>query len=216
MDKANRFSFAGILKTVLDVVFAISILWLALLLLAFLVTMIDPGSGANVFTTSTVYPLWDLVPGHILHAESSDPTVKINIRPLGWILMKSGNRAYLLMIMIGFFSWAGLFSLVILQLRRFLASVEAGNPFCRENASRIRTIGWSIIAAFLIKTANDLSAVIYMRRVISINGRHLFPPSGMIWESLHLEILFIGFVVLAISGIFRLGTRLKEEQELTI
>jgi len=217
MDKSSHFSFAGILKFILGVVLVIGIIWQVLVLLAFLVTMIDPGSKANLFSTSAIYSLRDVLPAGILQAQSSDPAARIDAQPYVWIIMKSGTRGYLLLTMIGYFSWVGLFFIIILQLRRFLATVKAGNPFCRENASRIRTIGWSIVAAYLLKTAGEISAVAYMKQTISVNGHHLFSqPFWLIWEYLRFDQLFAGFVVLAISGIFRLGTRLKEEQELTV
>jgi len=217
MDRANRISFAGVLKVILDIIFAAGIVWLAFSIIIFIVLMIDPDSKARVLSsTSTLYPLWDVIPGNIVQAQSTDPSAHIDIRLTGWVFMTTGNRLYQLMTMIGFLAWAGLFFLVVHQLRRFLATVKAGNPFCPENASRIRTIGWSIVASFLLKTVTEFSAVLYMKQTITVNGRHLFPPAAFVWDSLHLEVLFFGLVVLAISGIFRLGTRLKEEQELTI
>lgn len=217
MVKPDRASFAGVLKAILDVIFVLGIIWLALVIIVFLIIQIDPESKARqLFSASTLYPLWDIVPGNIVQAHSADPTAHVKIRLVGWIFMTTGNRLYLLMTMIGFSAWAGLFLLVVHQLRRLLATVKAGNPFCPENASRIRTIGWSIVSSFLLKTVTDFSAVLYMKHTISVNGRHLFPPFWLIPDSLHLEVLFFGLVVLAISGIFRLGTQLKEEQELTI
>lgn len=217
MAVTNRPCIAGVLKTILDVIFAIGIVWLAFSVIIFIVVLIDPDSKARMMSaTSTLYPLWDLLPGGIVQAHSTDPMAHITVRLTGWVLMTTSNRLYHLMTMIGFLAWAGLFFLVVHQLRRFLATVKSGNPFTPENASRIRTIGWSIVASFLLKTITDFSAVLYMKHTVTVNGRHLFPPAAFVWDSLHLEVLFFGLVVLAISGIFRLGTKLKEEQELTV
>ncbi len=106
------------------------------------------------------------------------------------------------------------FLYILLQLRHILASLTEGNPFTLKNAKRIRIIGIVIIGGELLISLVMIGFAMIINASVDIRGFQL------IWMKLIFEIslptIFLGIVVLIIAEIFRLGVRMREDQELTI
>jgi hypothetical protein len=96
-------------------------------------------------------------------------------------------------------------------LRAVFRTVRAGQPFVVANATRIRRIAYAVIAA---EIARSLFAYVGMRYVMAN-----FAVQGVRFEAtpdVNAVVLVCGLIILVIAEVFREGTRLDEEQSLTI
>ena len=86
------------------------------------------------------------------------------------------------------------------------------------NIKRIRVIGWTLLAATVLKVLLAAIFVIYLKNPVMVGGS----PAPLYWRSLsglfegQLTAMVLGLLVLVIAEIFRIGSALKEDQELTI
>lgn len=111
------------------------------------------------------------------------------------------------------FMWLGFsISLTITYLlRRLFKSLTQNNPFIVENAQRLRLISFLIMLIPVTSFAHDAVVNWFLKQNFLLDG------SGIRSHlSIDLKTLFVGLVVLVIAEIFRVGARLKEEQELTV
>lgn len=110
-----------------------------------------------------------------------------------------------LILFLAFVQW------VLGELRALLRTVRDGRPFARVNATRIRRIGWAVIAGELARALVTFLSDSY---VVS----H-FTASGLRFEAeLDVNVIAVitGLIILVISEVFRTGTRLDEDHALTI
>jgi len=96
-------------------------------------------------------------------------------------------------------------------LRKIFDSLTDNNPFVTENAQRLRQIALLIILIAPITFMRDLFLNWYLRQNFVVDGTAI-----QTHLTLDFKTVFIGLILLIIAEIFRLGTRLKEEQELTV
>ncbi len=108
-------------------------------------------------------------------------------------------------------AWLGALLAVVYQLRKIFRTLAAGDPFVRENASRIRFIGLVIVCMELFETLLVLGFSYYLRTVLDISSISLQSDFR-----LSPEILFLGFVFVVIAEVFRRGAEMREEQALTV
>jgi hypothetical protein len=101
--------------------------------------------------------------------------------------------------------------LVLDRLRAVLKTLVHGTPFVPENAARIRFVAIAVIAGELGRTAIVLIENHYAATHVAIAG-----VTFDAWPHLNLSALISGFILLVIAEVFRAGTRLDEEQSLTI
>lgn len=101
--------------------------------------------------------------------------------------------------------------LVAHQLRAFLRSVTAGDPFIPANPRRIRNIGVLIIAADLFSTGWTWLLSCFIAPHLSLDGVLFTARFDLNWTQ-----LLLGFLILLIAQIFELGVQLQEEQALTV
>jgi len=213
----SRTRLASALKLALDVAFVTGAVVALLNALLFLVLLITPDSPlSRLLSITTLYE----VPAEAARwtdvLERHDARASLDATPLAWVAFRSTSRWFLLGTVTGSLAYLGLCLAVVLNLRRVLESVEADAPFRRDNVRRLRVIGWALIAAVLVHHVLEFGLVIYMRSVITVAGAPAFPPLSLVIEDLHLETLGVGLVVLALAGIFRVGTAMQEEQSLTV
>jgi len=95
---------------------------------------------------------------------------------------------------------------ICLQLRRILLTLADGDPFVPENASRLSRVGIAIAAMELIR----IGVVMVVSTMPSLVGDE--PPrlstQFILWIS--VAALFV------LSQVFREGTRLRDEEKMTI
>lgn len=105
----------------------------------------------------------------------------------------------------------GLALWVIGLLRSLIRAIRAGRPFVAANASRVRLIGWAVIIGEIVR-----AAVVYFENRYAMTH---FAAQGLDFTARpDLSVLAIvhGLIILALAEVFRAGTRLDEDQSLTI
>ena len=94
---------------------------------------------------------------------------------------------------------ASIWLYVLNVLRKIVSTLLAGDPFIPANISRLRTL-WIVIA---------LSEIV---RIIIVN----LSNSGEMLIDIRSGTIFLVFVIAALSEVFRHGTELRRDAELTI
>lgn len=114
-------------------------------------------------------------------------------------------NATLLMLVMALFLW------VTSQLRAVVRTVRDGKPFIALNATRVRRIGWALILGEVVRATVTFFESSYAMQHFSIEGLHFSARPDF-------SVLAIveGMIVLVIAEVFRTGTRLDEEQSLTV
>ena len=114
-------------------------------------------------------------------------------------------NAVLLVLAMAFFLWiAG-------QLRAVVRTVRDGKPFIALNATRMRRIGWGLIIGELTTAIVVFGESAYAMQHFSIEGLRLSArPDFSVFAIVQ------GMIVLVIAEVFRAGTRLEEDQSLTV
>ena len=104
-----------------------------------------------------------------------------------------------------------LFSLY--QLRQIFDTLRKGNPFVEENAGRLRRMGAAALAYTLFDPAARILGTLLILKHYRIDRAQ--------WDtslSLTIEVtpLFLAGVLLILSEVFRQGSELRKEQQLTV
>ncbi len=108
-------------------------------------------------------------------------------------------------VMLAFILW------VLSQLIAVFRSLRDRQPFVPDNFIRIRRIGYAVIAGELARAVLVFSANSYAMTHFSADGlRFDARPDVNLLAIVH------GLIILAIAEVFRVGTRLNEDQSLTI
>ena len=100
---------------------------------------------------------------------------------------------------------------VLFQLRAVLRTLREGQPFVPANATRIRWIALAVIAFELTRSAVALFDTYYAMTHFSAEGLQF-----KMWPDLNIGAILNGLIILVIAEVFRAGTRLDEEQSLTV
>jgi hypothetical protein len=100
---------------------------------------------------------------------------------------------------------------VLGQLRAVFRTLRAGRPFVAANATRIRRIGYAVLVGEVVRAALAYAGMRYAMTHFSIQGVRL----EVRWD-LNVVVIICGFIILVIAEVFREGTRLDEEQSLTV
>ena len=100
---------------------------------------------------------------------------------------------------------------VLGQLRALFRSLRAGRPFVPANATRIRRVGYAVIGAELTRSILDYTGMRYAMTHFAVEGLRFETRFD-----LNIVVLVCGLVILVIAEVFSEGTRLADEQSLTI
>ena len=100
---------------------------------------------------------------------------------------------------------------LITELQRILRTVRDGKPFAPSNATRVRRIAWVLIAGEFVR-----AAIVYLEN--SYAASHFTAEGFRFTASPDLSVGAIveGLIILVIAEVFRAGTRLDEDQSLTV
>lgn len=114
-------------------------------------------------------------------------------------------------VLLGLVVFFALALFVVGQLRAVFRTLRDGRPFVPANATRIRWIAVAVIAGELGRAVVMYSSNSYVMTHFSANGlRFDARPDVNLFTLIH------GLIILAIAEVFRAGTRLDEDQSLTI
>jgi len=106
-----------------------------------------------------------------------------------------------------------LIAFVVGELRAVFRSLRDGSPFIAANARRIRRIGLSVLVFEALRVVVTITVVApALERLKPVVGGAVIQadawPSGMV--------VFLGCAVLVLAEVFRRGTRMHDEQALTV
>jgi len=105
----------------------------------------------------------------------------------------------------------GLALWVLGLLRSLIGALRAGRPFVAANANRVRLIGWAFIIGEIVRVS-----VVYFENRYAMTH---FAAQGLQFTArpdLSIFAIMYGLIILALAEVFRAGTRLDEDQSLTI
>ena len=97
------------------------------------------------------------------------------------------------------------------QLQRVLRTVRDGKPFAPSNATRVRRIAWVLIIGEFVR-----ATIVYLENSYAVTH---FTAEGLRFTArpdLSIAAIVEGLIILVIAEVFRVGTRLDEEQSLTV
>jgi hypothetical protein len=97
------------------------------------------------------------------------------------------------------------------QLHAVFSTLRQGQPFVRANASRLRLVAFTVIAGELL----GASMVAYNQ----FYAKAHFTATGLLFDwSFNIDgfVVVLGLIILAIAEVFAAGSRLDEDQALTI
>ncbi len=100
---------------------------------------------------------------------------------------------------------------VVTQLRGVFWTLIAGRPFVPENAMRIRRVALAVIVGELASSAIVFAENYYAMTYMTIPGLQFDA-----WPRVDVVSVGYGLIIFVIAEVFRVGTRLDEEQSLTI
>jgi Protein of unknown function (DUF2975) len=104
---------------------------------------------------------------------------------------------------------AGLWALS--ELRAVFRTLRDDRPFVPANAARLRRLAFVVIGAELMRVALTALTVRYATSAAAPDGLRITARPDV-----NVLALLLGLIILAIAEVFRAGTRLDEEQSLTI
>ena len=100
---------------------------------------------------------------------------------------------------------------VLAQLRAVFRTLRAGRPFVADNARRIRRIAYAVIVGEIARSAATYAGMRYAITSFVVEG-----VGFEVQPDVNITALVCGLIILVIAEVFREGTRLAEEQSLTI
>jgi hypothetical protein len=115
------------------------------------------------------------------------------------------EAAVLLIVVLALVMW------VLGQLRAVFRTLRAGKPFVAVNATRIRRIAYAVILGELLRAVLAYLGMRYATTHFSIQGLQFETR-----PDLNILAIVGGLIILVIAEVFREGTRLDEEQSLTV
>jgi hypothetical protein len=103
--------------------------------------------------------------------------------------------------------------LIVRRLQAVFASLVANEPFARDNAAHLRAIWVTLI----VIEATRITAFVLMHGLTAVffSTANVTFPAGL-GDPIDLVRWFLIFVVVILAEVFRQGTRLSEETELTV
>ena len=100
---------------------------------------------------------------------------------------------------------------VLDELLAVLRTLIHGSPFVAANATHIHRIGLVVISGELARAAVVSAESAYATAHVAVAGLTFDA-----WPHVHVGAIVAGLIILVIAEVFRAGTRLDEEQSLTI
>jgi hypothetical protein len=100
---------------------------------------------------------------------------------------------------------------VLAQLRAVFRTLRDGTPFVPANAARIRWIGYAVIGGELARSVVLFAGNSYVASRFAADGLRFDQ-----WPRIDILTIVYGLIILALAEVFRAGTRLDEDQSLTI
>jgi hypothetical protein len=108
-------------------------------------------------------------------------------------------------VMVGLVLW------ILAELAAVCRSVRDGQPFAARNSARIRRLALAVVLAELSRAAIVYAAHVYVAAQFA--AAHLRFTA---WPRINAFAIVSGLILLVLAEVFRTGTRLDEDQSLTV
>ncbi len=213
---ARPSSFTGLAKAVIYLAFGASLLVTLYSVGSFIYVMANADDLSRVNVTE-IYALPAIardLPTDIWETENGAVRFRL-FKLYGEFSYLNMPRPLVMVVFLRILALCGLFFIGVVQLANMFEDVSGGKPFVRENAARLRVVGYAMAGGALLKFLMPVGTLLLYRDTVAIRGAEI-PWFWFLRESLNWGLLAGGIVVLVISEVFRIGTRLQEEQELTV
>jgi hypothetical protein len=207
MNPFRTIQTAGLLKSLLDLLFWAIVLLAPVYVVLLMVGYQRPGGGDVPLVADVLFEPspgdWALAGKGGRAAALVDGVGSVRFERLPWpelvVLLAASMLRTLL--------WLP----VLYHLRRLLGALVAGRPFARHNADRLRKLGWTVLLVELALTAIRIGESGFVAWRFSRPGLQL-------WTLVDLPVasLFVGVALLVAAEAFRRGAQLEEEQALTV
>ena len=167
-----------------------------------------PGGGNGQLSIPVSFTLDDTHPTTSATLGIDDAHIR-NIS--GTLVFPAGSGRTLITLGIFLVGVLGVVLWVMTELRAVLRTVRDGRAFAPANAGRIRRIAWMVILAEPVRALVTYSAESFAMNNFASPGLHFgtrvdFNPG----------VTLCGLIILALAEVFRAGTKLDEDQSLTI
>jgi len=207
MKMLGRASISWVVKLTLDIA------WYATLVLAVLVAVDVLGGVVGVSAGRLDLAVrFELDPGsYRVTSEAYGVEQALVTDAVGKLVFGSTNVSLLFLYFGVLLVWFGAALAIIYELRQVFRTLVDGEPFVRANAVRIHLIGMVIILMEIVRLVILTLFSVFVRDNFSVEGVTL----GLAPRP-DLGVILVGLVVLVIASVFRQGTELREEQELTV
>ncbi|NGP75182.1 DUF2975 domain-containing protein [Balneolaceae bacterium YR4-1] len=208
---SNKWSTSGILIYLVQFARVITLFWLLMYPVVLLLQILDL-TAISIFKLDMTVHLQGLNSYYEFYEQQyplmHNQVVTLEFTPLGYP-MENKWLYYLAYIMqIGLYA-AIFYGLTL--IKNILSSLKQNNPWDEENSSRLRIISYLLLIAFPYMYSIDWLAYLIAQELSLPTKIHLVPPFFPEWS-----LLIAGFIVLLVAHLFKQGTRIYEEQKLTI
>jgi hypothetical protein len=132
-------------------------------------------------------------------------------RVAGSVRIQNPSRPVLLVNAMLLVFTLGFTAFVLRRLHAVFRSLTRGSPFIPDNARRIQNVGVAVLLGELGRAAIVFAENYYAKTHVALAGLQFDA-----WPRINLTTIGLGLVILVIAEVFRVGTRLDEEQSLTI
>jgi hypothetical protein len=157
---------------------------------------------AAITTDAANHPIRSTTPG-LEHVSLQSVRGLVQFSPRSPAAVAAGALA--LIALFGIALW------MVGQLRDIFRTLRDGQPFVAANATRLRHIGWAILLGEIARSGFDSYGNYYVMTHFTAAGLHF-----EIRPDVNVLPILAGLIVLAIAEVFRIGTRLDEDQALTV
>jgi hypothetical protein len=100
---------------------------------------------------------------------------------------------------------------IVYRLRKILASLNEGEPFAIGNSRHVRAIGMTVLAGSILNAIGSIAVGYLATSSIHLAGIDLSPRAGS-----PLSGIFLGLVILVLASVFRRGSELQEDHDMTV
>ncbi len=163
----------------------------------------EPGTGQNIRVGSG---------GFAFEVGPENTRAKVpQVHVRGSIRFPTESRGLVLFAALLLSAMLSLVLWVLGQLRAVFETLRGGQPFVAANATRIRRIAFAVILgetarAALVFVTNYYASTHFVAEGLRFDAR----------PDYNVMAIFYGLIILVIAEVFRVGTRLDEEQSLTV
>ncbi|HVO77155.1 MAG TPA: DUF2975 domain-containing protein [Candidatus Bathyarchaeia archaeon] len=209
-------ALTGFVKVVINVAVVVALLVLVYIFGSFIYVMAN-ADDLHKITASNLYSLPTFareIGARAWEAEGEGVKFRL-VHVFGEFSYLSMPRSMVLAIFLRLFGQWVLFFIGLVQMVNIFEDVSAGRPFVRENAKRLRIVGYAMAGSTLYAMLAQLGIFVLFWKQIMMKEAS-FTWYWFLKDAFSPGLLFGGLVVIVISEVFRLGNKLQEEHELTV